>query len=453
MTWRRAFQCALMATLASVWGTDRATAQSAVVQGRVVDEQGGEVRGAAVTLSNLRTGLLRSVATGDRGLYRIGGLPAGVYDIIVALAGFTTIERPATIVAVAAVLQLDFSLRVAAISDSVDVAVPDLLDRTTSPAVGGVVEVRRIEGLPLNGRQFANLAATLPGVGIAFHRDPTKGTQYTPQVLGGTGRNANYQVDGGDNNDDTVGGQLQMFPLDAIEEFRVSLVSYGADSGRSSGGVMNVVTRSGTNRVSGSAFGFFRDDRLNARTTTESRLGVSKSDYRRWQYGGSVGGPIRRDRAHIFGAVEFVRQDTRQAVSTEGLFPELDGVFPVAYRETLVTAKATFNFRNAGHAWLRYGANLSSQPAGVGPRIPPQSWGDSDNRFHSINAAYARTIGVSLLNELTVQYRLVPEYDCQQHDPVARIIPEWRDRRAGAEPAPGRPSKVSSTFATTCRCT
>ena len=88
--------------------------------------------------------------------------------------------------------------------------------------VGGVVEPRRIEELPLNGRQFANLAATLPGVGIAFHRDPTKGTQYTPQVMGGAGRNVNYLVDGGDNNDDTVGGQLQMFPLDAIEEFRFS---------------------------------------------------------------------------------------------------------------------------------------------------------------------------------------------------------------------------------------
>ena len=112
-------------------------------------------------------------------------------------------------------------------------------------------------------------------MGIAFHRDPTKGTQYTPQVGGGAGRNVNYQVDGGDNNDDTVGGQLQMFPLDAIEEFRFSLASYGADTGRNSGGVMNVVTRSGTNRLSGSAFVFFRDDGLNARFGVGSwELGV-----------------------------------------------------------------------------------------------------------------------------------------------------------------------------------
>ena len=125
------------------------------------------------------------------------------------------------------------------------------LIETASPVVGGVVGTRRIEELPLNGRQFANLAATLPGPAtrsIAIHQ----GTQYTPQVSGGSGRNVNYLVDGGDNNDDTVGGQLQMFPLDSIDEFRFSIAGYGAATGRSGGGVMNVVTKSGTNRLSGS---------------------------------------------------------------------------------------------------------------------------------------------------------------------------------------------------------
>ena len=87
--------------------------------------------------------------------------------------------------------------------------------------MGGVVDIGRIESLPLNGRQFANLAATIPGVGLGFHRDPTKSTQYSPQIAGGNGRNLNYQIDGGDNNDDTVGGLLQLFPLEAIQEFNI----------------------------------------------------------------------------------------------------------------------------------------------------------------------------------------------------------------------------------------
>ena len=381
-----------------------AAAQSAVVNGRLLDEQGRPVAGATVTLTNPRTGLIRSDASNNEGLYRIAGLPAGLYDVAASLSGFTTVEQHGVVVDVGAVVRIDFALAVAAVAVTLDVVASSPLIEVGSPVVGGVVDARRIEDLPLNGRQFANLAATLPGVGIAFHRDPTKGTQYSPQVGGGAGRNVNYQVDGGDNNDDTVGGQLQLFALDAIEEFRFSLASYSAEHGRASGGIMNIVTKSGSNRLAGSGFGFFRDDALNARTMTEKRAKVPKSDYRRWQYGGSIGGPIRRDKTHYFAAVERVHQDTFQAVATDGLFPELDGVFPVAYAETLASAKATTNLRVEDRVWLRYAVNTTEQPTGVGPTVPPQSWGDNRNRFHSINAQYTRVFGPAALNELTVQY-------------------------------------------------
>jgi hypothetical protein len=381
-----------------------ASAQSAAIRGRIVDEQQRAVPSATVTLTNRQNGVTRTDESDGEGLYRFEGLLTGTYDISVSRGGFATVRQPATTVQVGAVLYVDVTLRVAGVAETVTVAAGTALVQASSPVVGGVVETRRIEELPLNGRQFANLAATLPGVGVAFHRDPTKGTQYSPQVNGGTGRSVNYLVDGGDNNDDTAGGLLQLFPLDAIEEFRFSNASYSAEHGRAAGGIMNVVTRSGTNRLSGSAFAFVRDDTLNARTTTESLAGVPKQDYRRWQYGGSVGGPLRRNVAHFFGAVERVQQDTFQAVDTQGLFPDLDGVFPVAYGETLVSVKTTATLRSADHAWVRYASNITSQPAGAGPRVPPQSWGDNRNRFHSINGRYARLLGKRALNELTVQY-------------------------------------------------
>jgi hypothetical protein len=396
------------AALLSLWVAFAATApvsaQSAAIRGRIVDEQGRAIAGATVSVANAGTGLTRSGESDDAGLYAFEGLVSGSYSLTVSRPGFATAKQESVVVQVGAVVRLDFALTVAALTETVTVAAPSPLVQTTSAVVGGVVEPRRIQELPLNGRQFANLAATLPGVGIAFHRDPTKGTQYTPQVNGGAGRNVNYLVDGGDNNDDTVGGQLQLFPLDAIEEFRFSNASYGAEHGRASGGVMDVVTRSGTNRFAGSGFTFFRDEALNARTTTEKRAEVAKPSYQRWQYGGSVGGPIRRNAAHFFGAVERVQQDTFQAVNTSGLFPALDGVFPVQYRETLVLVKTTMRLRQADSVWVRYGANTTSQPAGVGPTVPIESWGDNRNRFHSINGRYSRILGARALNEVTFQY-------------------------------------------------
>ena len=128
---------------------------------------------------------------------------------------------------------------------TVNAAAP-LIESSVS-SVGGVVDLGRIESIPLNGRQFANLAATLPGVGLGNHSDPAKSTQYSPQINGGNGRNVNYQIDGGDNNDDTVGGLLQLFPLEAIQEFNFVTSRAKAENGRSNGGVMNIVTKSGTN--------------------------------------------------------------------------------------------------------------------------------------------------------------------------------------------------------------
>ena len=228
---------------------------------------------------------------------------------------------------------IDFRLRIAAIAQEVTVtgAMP-LIDATNS-SVGQVVDPRRVQDLPINGRQFANLAATLPGVGLAFHSDPTKGNNYAPLINGGAGRNINYQIDGGDNNDDTVGGLLQQFPLEAIEEFHFETQRFKAEYGRSNGGVMNVVTKSGTNQFQGTLFELFRDKAMNALTETETLAGVkagtdpTKGDYRRNQFGGSFGGPLMVDRVHFFFALERTQQDTTQTVNTKGLFTAQDGVF------------------------------------------------------------------------------------------------------------------------------
>jgi outer membrane receptor protein involved in Fe transport len=389
--------CVLTAATAAAQQT------SGNVTGRVFDQQQAAVPGVAVTATNPATGFSRAATTDAEGVFRLTALPVGTYELKIELAGFQPQTRE-LVVAVGANIDVSFNLSMQAMTEAVQVSAETPLIETSTSSVGGLVDTRRIESMPLNGRQFANLAATIPGVMLGFHSDPTKSTQYAPQINGGNGRNVNYQIDGGDNNDDTVGGLLQAFPLEAIQEFNFVTSRFKAEYGRSNGGVMNIVTKSGTNQIAGSWFTYLRDDTMAVRTETERLNNRSKGDYRRWQYGGSFGGPIVQNRLHYFGAFERTQQDTVQSVSTEGLFPNLEGVFETPYRETLITTKVTANLNPQNYFTVRYGRNENSQPYAAGPKVAPNAWGDSQNQFNSINANYNTVLGLTTLNEFIFQY-------------------------------------------------
>jgi hypothetical protein len=374
------------------------------VTGRVLDAQGAAIPGATVTAKSAATGFTRMEVSDPEGLYRLTGLPVGLYDITAELVGFATISNKDIVVNVGQTATLDFSLKVASVAETVNVTGTSPLIETTASSVGGVVDPKTIESLPLNGRQFANLAATIPGVGLGYHSDPTKSTQYAPQIAGGNGRNLNYQIDGGDNNDDTVGGLLQLFPLEAVSEFNLITSRYKAEYGRSNGGVLNVVTKSGTNMWSGSFFELFRDTNLNSTTKTEELNHSEKQPYRRNQFGGSFGGPIAKNKAHFFAAVERTQQNTFQIVNTLGLFPTLDGTFATPYRENLVTVKGTTNLNASQYLSVRYGYNQNAQPYGVASTSPENNWGQSTNKFHSFNVNHNAVLGNSRLNEFIFQY-------------------------------------------------
>ena len=402
---RRLFTAAC-AVLALALAAPAAEAQqtTGTITGRILDDQGAAVPGVTVNGKNTETGFVRTDVSDAEGIYRLTALPVGTYDLTAELQGFSRFDGRGIVLNVGQTLDVNIPMKVATLQESVTVTGATPLIETSSSSVGGVVDVGRIENMPLNGRQFANLAATIPGVGLGFHSDPTKSTQYSPQIGGGNGRNLNYQIDGGDNNDDTVGGLLQLFPLEAIQEFNFVTSRYKAEYGRSNGGVMNIVTKSGTNALQGSWFTLARNDSLNATTETEKLNDADKQEYKRYQFGGSAGGPIVRDRAHFFGAYERTQQDTFQIVSTSGLFPELDGTFGTPYRENLLTGKVTSNFTASQYLAVRYGRNTNSQPYGAAPNTPPNGWGTSENSFNSINLNHNWVLGGSKLNEFIFQY-------------------------------------------------
>ena len=342
------------------------------ISGRILDPQGAAVPGVTITGRNPETGFVRAEVSDAEGVYQLGALPVGIYEVTAELRGFTTVIDKGIVVNIAQTRTIDFSLKVDGVAETITV-VGAPLDRQD-------VVVGRPGGRSAAHREPAaeRTAAREPRSDRArasasdFTPIPRRGRNYAPYINGGAGRNINYLIDGGDNNDDTVGGLLQQFPLEAIQEFNFQTARFKAEYGRSDGGVMNIVTKSGTNRYQGSFFELFRDKSMNALTETEKLAALStgtspiKGDYRRNQFGGSFGGPIVMDRVHFFLAIERTQQDTTQTMGTAvtSLFPGVAASAPVLYRENLGTGKIAANLNPNQFLTVRYGRNNNSFPFG-----------------------------------------------------------------------------------------
>ena len=196
---------------------------------------------------------------------------------------------------------------------------------------------------------------------------------------------------------------------------------------------MNVVTKSGTNLWTGSAFEFFRDKSMNAQTETEILAAGTgtpvKGDYRRNQFGGSFGGPIVKDKAHFFVAVERTQQDTTQAVNTQGLFPGQDGVFADAVPRDAVHRQGDGEPQREPVPVGALRPQQNSQPYGAAPNSTPDNWGDSTNKFNSINLNHNWVLGGSKLNEFIFQYADFGNNIAARSRRPERDLPERRDDR------------------------
>lgn len=260
---------ALVVAFAAVSIPLRAQTDTGSMDGRVFDQQKAGMPGVAVTAKNVATGLTRTATTGTIGTFHFGSLPAGTYDVTAELQGFTTQVRKGVTVQVSSPTTVDFSMSVGSLTETVVVTGEAPLVQTTKSDVGQVITTTMVENMPLNGRKFQDLSLLVPGTRPANYYDPTK-TEVGGVSYGGlTGRSVNISVDGGDNNDGVVRGLLQQFSADAIQEYKVTTQRYSAEFGRSTGGLVNVITKSGTNEFRGSAFLFARNDSLNAKSYFE----------------------------------------------------------------------------------------------------------------------------------------------------------------------------------------
>ncbi len=297
--------------------TGTASAQltaTATLQGTVTDKSGAVVPGAEVRITSRETGEVRAGASNGSGIYTFNLIPAGHYDVRVSVKGFSTAVFENVELAVGRTSTIDAQLSPSAQAETVTVessgaALVDV-ERTD---VSRAVTPAEVENLPLNGRDFVNLAILAPGARPVTSYDPTKNRIGVFATNGSSGRNVNVTVNGVDDKDGTVGGPVMQLPLEAIQEFNISTQRFSAANGRSEGAAVNLITKSGTNQFHGSIFFFDRDQDFDTLNYFEQKAhggnGV-KAPFSRQQFGGSIGGPVKKDKMFLFFAIERSREQT-----------------------------------------------------------------------------------------------------------------------------------------------
>jgi hypothetical protein len=286
---------------------------NATVRGTVRDSTQAVLPGATVTVTNEETGLTRSTVTNSAGVYSVSELPVGRYKVAAELSGFKTSSRTAVFLRVADEYAIDFELAAGDVSEVVNVEASSTPVKVLGGDVSGVITGEQVRELPLNGRNFLQLATLMPGVSAPdFLNVKDKGLLGGSDLsVSGSDVTANmWTVDGANNNDVGSNRTILVYPsLEAIEEFKILRNSYGPEFGGAGGAQINIVTRGGTNLYRGTMFYSGRDDAFNAKNYFLEKAKQPKEALSRHDFGGSIGGPIVRDKLHFFGNAEWNLED------------------------------------------------------------------------------------------------------------------------------------------------
>ncbi len=282
-----------------------AQSTNATIDGSIRDDQGGVLPGATVTVINESTGFTRSVTTGERGSYRASELPPGRYTVRVEMPAFATVERQDIVLALGGNLTLNIDLTLASIQESVTVTGQSPLIETSQKSLETNISPAEVDSLPLRGRQFVDLALLAPGVTV----DTASANSATDSISFG-GFNEQFKslwLEGIDINDEVTGGGTGLsnasrhtFSQESVQEFQIATNQYSVEFGRSGSGVINILTKSGSNRLVGRGYYFLRDDAFDKPNAFAS----GKVPFKQQQFGATLAGPITRDRVHYFTSYE-----------------------------------------------------------------------------------------------------------------------------------------------------
>lgn len=352
--------------------------------GQVTDPSGAAVSGARVSISDEGRGFKLEVATGDDGTFTAPDLAPGNYKLSIQHAGFKTHATSITI-RVNSTTSLTVKMELGEVSTLVTVESGAITVDTSSATVQGVISGDQIDRLPLNGRNFLDLATQEPGVqtvdGGTF--DPTKNQMVGVSIGGRSGRSTRIQVDGVDITDETVGTTVANISNESIQEFSISQASLDPSTDLTSTGSVNIVTKSGTNTIHGSGFGFFRDSAYAA----DQRLTKNgdKPPSSRKNYGGRLAGPLLKD--HFFWALDYekLQQDDQRIVNTPE-FPQFSGAFGVPLTERMGSARADWVVNSKLNLFYRFQHDDNFGVTGFGARDLAAFSNLNNTNFHVMGA-------------------------------------------------------------------
>jgi outer membrane receptor protein involved in Fe transport len=382
---------------------------TATITGRVRDAQGAAVPGATVKVEGRGTGLSRQVTTGSDGAFVVAGLPPGTVDVTVSSSGAADVKQRGILLEVGQAATLDVELPVGSVKETVVVESSAGTVDTTRSVVDAVIPSPLIDSLPLNGRNFLELSLLVPGNAPAPNFDPTKTNTVTISSAGQLGRGGSVTIDGADNNDDVVGGPLQNVTQESVQEFQIATNRFSAETGRSGSSVINVITKSGTDELHGSASLYARDSSWQALPATFDRASGEDPPFDRQQFAAAAGGPLVSDRLFWFGAFEYRNQDGGVLVGTRDSAARTirRSFAPAPLDDTLGSARVdwrpggndTLMARYAGESATDTGS--SALDRAIGSSSQRQT---SRNRYHSAVGSWTRTFSPSFLNAATVSF-------------------------------------------------
>jgi hypothetical protein len=329
----------------------QATVGTGSIQGTVLDPNGAAISTAKVVLISKETGRRVPLDVTSAGQFNSGPITPGSYTVRIEAAGFKTVER-AYEIQIGQIASANVSMEIGASSTVITVEASSVQVNLDQASVQGVLTQDQIENLPINGRNFLDLAQLEPGVQIqdGNNFDPTKVGFSSISFGGRFGRTARIEVDGVDISDETVGTTTSGVPASALQEFQVSQSSLDLSQELTSSGGVNLTTRSGTNSVHGEAFGYFRDSSMAA------ALPGPPSPFQRSQFGGNVGGPIQKDKLFFFLDAERTKQDLQAPVPIPSSDPlnSFSGGFSSPFRETNLLSRADYNLKDKIKLFYKY---------------------------------------------------------------------------------------------------
>jgi len=393
---------------------------SAALQGTITDQSGASILGATVTITNKDQGWSRTASSTATGFYRFDLLPPGNYSLKIGQAGFSTIGVDRVELLVGQTASLDFSMRPGQISETVLVTTEAPIVDVEKTQVGQMITPAEVQELPLNGRDFGNLAYLAPGARPVDSYDPTKNRIAIFGINGSSGRNVNVTINGIDNKDNTVGGPVMQLPLGAIEEFNISTQRFSAANGRSEGAAVNVVTKSGTNTIHGTLYFYDTETALNANDFFSKQNNQPTPQFSRQQFGGNIGAPIRKDKDWVFFALEREREQTSIPASTTAfneltivknlnnalLKPDPAAAIPTPYYDWRHTSRVDHRFSQKHSLFITYNAQNNDG-------LNDQSTGQNDltagnfttNHLILANATLNSVLTPTVVNAFTAGYQ------------------------------------------------